>query len=894
MREVPGAPLAEGQVLLFRMRARRVAKHLGVLSAGPGGWALGGAPGLPAFDAAGSERQANVNSPSGLSDFETALQMLGEELPRVRSGLMIVSWFGDDLRCAECAIRPKVEYRRREGVNQPWRVSGLVRGGAQELARLGEDPVYGGTPSDASVLQAIRAMQAAGQKVVYYPFILMEQLAGNGLPDPWTGAEDQPPLPWRGRITLSVAPGREGSPDRSAGAEAEVAAFFGTVGPEDFTVGEEGVVYTGPEEWSYRRFILHQAALCAAAGGVDAFCIGSEMVALTRIRGAGDSFPAVAQMIALLRDVRAMLGAGVKLTYAADWSEYFGCTDAEGNRYFHLDPLWSDEDVDVIGIDNYMPLSDWRDGEGHLDAAGGRSIHDLAYLRGNVAGGEGFDWYYASDHARAVQERMPIADGLIGEDWIWRYKDLRAWWENPHFERIDGMRALEATDWEPRSKPFWFTELGCAAIDKGTNQPNKFLDPKSSESALPYFSNGGRDDLIQMQYLRAMAAYWTDPLNNPHSEVYGGRMLDWDRAHVWAWDARPFPWFPGNRELWSDGGNWARGHWLTGRAMHQPLSAVVAEICETAGLREYDVSGLHGVVRGYAVSSTETGRAALQPLMLAHGFEALERDGRVIFRMRDGQAAGELEPGLLVARDGGDLEVARGAAPEAVGRVRLNYLEAEGDFEIRAAEAALPDAASGEVSQSELALLLTRGEARATIRCWMAEARIARDVARFSLPPSTPYGVGDVVALPHEGTLRHYRIDRIELTGAREVEAVRVEPGVYRGGDPAEDALALRRFEALVPVMPLFLDLPLMRGDEVAHAPHLAVAARPWPGAVAVYDAPFEGGDFALNTTIAARAVIGRAVTPLHRMRPALWSRGGGVDVAMPHWVTLASAGSGE
>jgi len=40
MREVPGAPLAEGQVLLFRMRARRVAKHLGVLSAGPGGWAF--------------------------------------------------------------------------------------------------------------------------------------------------------------------------------------------------------------------------------------------------------------------------------------------------------------------------------------------------------------------------------------------------------------------------------------------------------------------------------------------------------------------------------------------------------------------------------------------------------------------------------------------------------------------------------------------------------------------------------------------------------------------------------------------------------------------------------------------------------------------------------------
>lgn len=858
------------------------------------GWA---APmnGLPAFDATGEARQANANSPSGLSDFETALNMLREELPRVQSGLLIVSWFGDDLRCGVCRIRPKVEYSGREGTNQPWRVSGLTRDEAQELARVGDDPVYGGTPSDVSVMQAIAAMQSAGQKVVYYPFILMEQLEENGLPDPWTGADDQPPLPWRGRITLSQAPGRDGSPDRTVGAEAEVAAFFGTAEVDDFVIGDGRVDYTGPDEWRYRRFILHQAALCAAAGGVDAFCIGSEMVALMHIRGAEDSFPAVTQMIALLRDVRAILGPDVKLTYAADWSEYFGYDDGVGNRYFHLDPLWADDDTDFIGIDNYMPLSDWRDGEGHRDDAEGgwRSIHDLAYLKANVAGGEGFDWYYTDDHARAVQERTPITDGLIGEDWIWRYKDLRAWWENPHFERRNGVRALEATDWEPRSKPVWFTELGCAAIDKGTNQPNKFLDPKSSESAIPYFSNGYRDDLIQMQYLRAMAAYWTDPANNPRSPLYDGSMLDWDRAHVWAWDARPFPWFPGNRTLWNDGENWARGHWITGRSMHQPLSAVVAEICERAGLRDYDVSALYGVVRGYGVASTDTGRAALQPLMLAHGFEALEREGRLIFRMRDGRVAGGLTPEMLVARAGGDLETTRAAQPETVGRVRLNHIEAEGDFEIRAAEAVYPDEASGEVAQSELAMLLSAGEARTTVRRWMAEARIARDVARFSLPPSSSYGVGDVVTLLHGGALRHYRIDRMELTGAREIEAVRIEPGVYRGSDPGDDAPAARRHEAMVPVTPVFMDLPLMRGDELPHAPHLAISARPWPGAVAVYDAPIEGGDFALNATIAARAAIGRAVTPLHRAKPALWTRGDGLEVAMPVWVTLASLGEG-
>ena len=96
----------------------------------------------------------------------------------------------------------------------------------------------------------------------------------------------------------------------------------------------------------------------------------------------------------------------------------------------------------------------------------------------------------------------------------------------------------------PQSKPIWFTELGCAAIDKGTNQPNKFLDPKSSEFSLPKYSNGRRDDFIQMQYLRAMTSFYGRCGNNPVSDVYGGPMVDMARAHVWAWDARPYPVFP--------------------------------------------------------------------------------------------------------------------------------------------------------------------------------------------------------------------------------------------------------------------------------------------------------------------------------------------------------------
>src|SRR5690606_9992122 len=255
-------------------------------------------------------------------------------------------------------------------------------------------PVYGGTPADASVVEAIRAIRAEGLEVMFYPFVLMEQLAGNTLPDPWAGEECQPALPWRGRITTSAAPGRAGTPDRSAAAEAEVAAFFGTALPSHFSASGTAVNYSGPAEWGFRRFILHYARLCAAAGGVDAFCIGSEMRSLVQVRGAGDSFPAVAELVRLAEEVKDILGPGCKVSYAADWSEYAGY-QADGNLDLPLDPLWASPAVDFVGIDNYMPLSDWRDEEGHADEGWG-SPYNLDYLRANIAGGEYHDWYYDS------------------------------------------------------------------------------------------------------------------------------------------------------------------------------------------------------------------------------------------------------------------------------------------------------------------------------------------------------------------------------------------------------------------------------------------------------------------------------------------------------------------
>ena len=109
-----------------------------------------------------------------------------------------------------------------------------------------------------------------------------------------------------------------------------------------------------------------------------------------------------------------------------------------------------------------------------------------------------------------------------------------------------------------------------------------------------------------------------------------------------------------------------------------------------------------------------------------------------------------LDQGKLALSDevDGTIEAVRSAEAEIVGRVRLGFSEAEGDFETRSAEAVFPDDSNIAVSQSEFPLVMTVAEGRGTVERWLSESRVARDSVRFAFPPSAlTLGAGDVVEL---------------------------------------------------------------------------------------------------------------------------------------------------
>ncbi len=756
----------------------------------------------------GQSRIMNRNGLTAATDWQAAIDELQALCPNLESVALVVSWFGTDMRVGECRILPGVEVDGRDGETMPWSVAGLSRGEAHLVSHHGGGPAYGGTPNDESVLQAIADLKARGLRVCLYPFVMMDVPVGNGLADPY-GKSEQDAYAWRGRITCFPAPGRAGSADRSAGARTQVSAFCNR---------DEG----------YRRMVLHYAALAARAGGVDAFLIGSELRGLTALRDENDAFPFVEELVRLAGDVRAVMGPAVKLTYAADWSEYFGHqpADGSGDVFFHLDPLWASPDIDAVGIDNYMPLSDWRDEDAANGSPDGMTgPDDAAAFRYAITAGEGFDWYYFSDADRAARRRTPITDGLKGKPWVFRYKDIRNWWGNLHHDRVRGVEKSTPTAWVPGSKPIWFTELGCPAVDKSAARPNVFPDPKSAENAFPYFSRRSRADSQQRRFLEAHLDHWRE----------AAAMVDADRVYLWTWDARPFPAFPQNGAAWSDGANWRTGHWLNGRLGTATLADTIAAILTDHGFSAFDVSAVSGDLTGYVQGDVTSARNLLEPLMAAFQVDVAEDGGTLRFRSRNTAVLPVRDIAVLADLEDEPLwSESRGHDSDFAAEAVLTSFNPALDYEQGSARSRRIDNAGSRVMRLDLNAALPAETAEAAVEALLRDNRQARRSLRFALPPSEiTLEPGDCIRLPEDAFPQapsgRFLVSRIEDGAVRQVEARAFSAAfsVFAGGAEERRSNGASGAEGFAPEV-LFLDLPCHDGTAPEDSARIAALAKPW------------------------------------------------------------------
>jgi GTA TIM-barrel-like domain/Putative phage tail protein len=807
----------------------------------------------------------NVHNINRAPDVVRSLNQLKRMQTNLDTIELVVSWFATDLRAGNCRVIPKVESNTRKLSPNEWAVESYTRASAEVVSYdVDGRPVFGGTPSDATVIELIQYIKnVMGKKVVFYPFIIADIPASNTLPNPYSNnaaTAGQPAFPWRGRITQSPAYGYTGTVDKTAAAATQITSFF---------TGTEG----------YNRMITHYANLCVAAGGVDGFLIGSELIGLTTSRDALGSYPAVSRLVTLAGTVKGIVGSGCKVGYAADWSEFVHDLPSEG-LWFHLDPLWANSNIDFVGVDNYLPMSDWRDGATHLDyngVTGPVSEYDITYLKSQIEGGEYYDYYYANKAARDSQTRTPIVDTVYSKPWVYRRKDFRNWMANLHYNRPGGVESGSPTAWTAYMKPLYFTEFGCPAVNKGVNQPNVFYDPKSSESFFPYYSTGLRDDFIQRVYVETFLSYWRDhPIMNGSTP-----MTDINKMFIWTWDARPYPDYPARLNVWSDGDLWTYGHWLTGRIEAIPLARLVGYLCEKAGLTaaQYDVSGLYGpgaLVRGFVADSITTIRELLNSLAAGHQFDAYESEGKIKFILRANTKKVAIGSDQLVVSpdDPVGITLTRGQETELPTSIKISFVDEMNDHQSATVDGKTAKGYSQNVEELKLPMLLYESYVRSLADAIVQQAWIERQRGKVNLPLSLlKLEPGDAIALPVGSRSVDARLTVMNTGEFRASEFHSFDLGMFALPASSEQSRIPALSDLFGAVQVEWLDLPLFTGQEaLPWAPRIAANASPWPGEVSIYR---QSPDltYSLSTIHPFRNAIGRLEFPLYSGPTNRWDR---------------------
>ncbi len=360
---------------------------------------------------------------------------LQDSYPNLTKISLIVSWYAGSTNIAEAHLAPMVESK----TGPDWQVGDYTRTTA-EVTSPGTKakPNSSGTPTDQSIIDLCLLLNKRGIAVTLYPNILIKD----------TDRHLQQTMTFQN--------------------EDDIKAFFD----------------------DYEKFIMHYAALeykgKRLSENISAIIIASDMKLLTDYKNDQNEYVAVNQLIKLAAMVRNEVGSKVKISYAANWSEYHRTND----DWYNLDALWADKNIDFVGINAYFPIT--------VNTPADKDISPEAVAQG---------WNNHEDNNSAVadQDLLPKPEIAI--------KNIEAWWKKPH-QNPDG----KMSSWRPKMKPIVFNEVGFTAIDHTSDDPAKSLGAYSKDKGLPNGSNGIVDPKFQYNAILGTIQFTESLFAQPDNE----------------------------------------------------------------------------------------------------------------------------------------------------------------------------------------------------------------------------------------------------------------------------------------------------------------------------------------------------------------------------------------
>lgn len=197
--------------------------------------------------------------------------------------------------------------------------------------------------------------------------------------------------------------------------------------------------------------------------------------------------------------------------------------------------------------------------------------------------------------------------------------------------------------------------------------------------------------------------------------------------------------------FWTPGGGYALVFLERFSADAVTVGSIVADLCEDAGLEpvDYDVSALTDEVDGYTRTGQMTVRSAIQPLMAAYSFDAVETDWTLRFVKRGAPPAVTIEDKWLGADQGGantppaKIGHTRGMETEIPRAVTINYKSKNRNYADANQQARRIADTTGAEGEASVALPIVMGDQQAKDLAESTLARLwtERDSYETTLPP---------------------------------------------------------------------------------------------------------------------------------------------------------------
>lgn len=305
------------------------------------------------------------------------------------------------------------------------------------------------------------------------------------------------------------------------------------------------------------------------------------------------------------------------------------------------------------------------------------------------------------------------------------------------------------------------------------------------------------------------------------------------------------------------------------------LADVVSDISQAAGLEagDIDVTELEStIVRGYYRTPRMSARAAIEPLMTAYAFDAVESDLQIKYVMRQATPGVTMEDQDLGAGHGGPaehlVESERAQESELPLSIDVSYSAADADYQIGTQSFKRQASETVDVQSIRLALALEDQEASEIAARMVYELWIARNTRKWATTVEyTEYEPTDVATVEGENASYVCRIiGKRESGNLIEWEGVDVDSAAFNPTNTATTIPGGGQVVALPGLtQAIAADLPPLVESHFGMTGYYAAAAgfsASWPGAT-LHRKPLSGSAFVPELSFITAATIGATMNAL-------------------------------